>query len=75
MGQLIVLDGCTFFTSDETGDTDSGSEEGFFNEDVRHLSRWELLVDGKPIDVLTSKRVTTTRRESSAGRTTNECTW
>jgi len=44
VGQLIVLDGCTFFISDETGDTDSGSEEGFFNEDVRHLSRWELLV-------------------------------
>ena len=57
MGQLIVLDGCTFFISDETGDTDSDSTEGFFNEDVRHLSRWELLVDGKPIDVLTSKRV------------------
>jgi glycogen debranching enzyme len=57
MGQLIVLDGCTFFISDETGDTNSSSEEGFFNEDVRHLSRWELLVDGKPIEVLTSKRV------------------
>ena len=57
MGQLIVLDGCTFFISDETGDTSSDEHEGFFNEDVRHLSRWELLVDGKPIDVLTSKRV------------------
>jgi glycogen debranching enzyme len=57
LGQLIVLDGCTFFISDETGDTSSDSTEGFFNEDVRHLSRWELLVDGKPIDVLTSKRV------------------
>src|SRR4029079_18032560 len=45
------------FISDETGDTSSDSTEGFFNEDVRHLSRWELLVDGKPIDVLTSKRV------------------
>ena len=57
MGQLIVLDGCTFFISAETGDTNSSPQEGFFNEDVRHLSRWELLVDGKPIDVLTSKRV------------------
>ena len=57
MGQLIVLDGCTFFICDETGDTNSNPNEGFYNEDVRHLSRWELLVDGKPIDVLTSKRV------------------
>lgn len=57
MGQLIVLDGCTFFISEETGDTNSNAHEGFFSEDVRHLSRWELLVDGKPIDVLTSERV------------------
>jgi len=57
LGELIVLDGCTFFISDETGDTNSDPHEGFFMEDVRHLSRWELLVDGKPIDVLTSKRV------------------
>jgi hypothetical protein len=30
-----------------------GHHEGFFHEDVRHLSLWQLLVDGKPIDLLT----------------------
>ena len=35
MGQLIVLDGCTFFICDETGDTNSNPNEGFYNEDVR----------------------------------------
>src|SRR5439155_8028642 len=31
--------------------------EGFFYEDVRHLSHWQLLVDGCTIDPLTSRRV------------------
>jgi glycogen debranching enzyme len=54
---LIVLDGCTFFYSDQKGDVDAQEAEGFFYEDVRHLSRWHVLVDGKPVEPLTSRRV------------------
>jgi glycogen debranching enzyme len=58
---LIVLDGSTFFVSDPTGDVDTrpGTDrvEGLFHSDVRHLARWSLLVDGRPIDVLSSRNV------------------
>ncbi len=54
---LIILDGCTFFFSDEKGDADAQDTDGFFYHDVRHLSRWHVRVDGKPIEPLTSRRV------------------
>jgi glycogen debranching enzyme len=54
---LIILDGCTFFYSDERGDVDADQSAGFFYEDVRHLSRWRLLVNGRRIEPLTSRRV------------------
>jgi glycogen debranching enzyme len=52
--RLVVLDGSTFFVSPDSGDVEGIEDEGFFHADVRHLSRWELLVDGAPIRVLTS---------------------
>jgi glycogen debranching enzyme len=52
--ELVVLDGSTFFVSAPSGDVDATEAEGFFHADVRHLSRWSLLVDGNPIRVLTS---------------------
>ena len=59
--RLVVLDGSTFFVSAENGDVDSspGTErvEGLFHSDVRHLARWSLLVDGAPIEVLSSRNV------------------
>src|SRR5215470_6897581 len=58
---LVVLDGSTFFVSDESGDIDTGPGadrvEGLFHSDVRHLARWSLLVDGQPIEVLSSRNV------------------
>jgi glycogen debranching enzyme len=54
---LIILDGCTFFYSDEKGDADAQDADGFFYHDVRHLSRWHVRVDGKPVEPLTSRRV------------------
>jgi glycogen debranching enzyme len=54
---LIILDGCTFMYSDLSGDVEAEDAEGFFYEDVRHLSRWHVLVNGKPIEPLTSRRV------------------
>jgi glycogen debranching enzyme len=54
---IIILDGCTFFYSDRNGDVDAEDAEGFFYQDVRHLSRWHVRVDGRPVEPLTSRRV------------------
>jgi glycogen debranching enzyme len=54
---LIILDGCTFFYSDERGDADAQDADGFFYHDVRHLSRWDVRLDGKLVEPLTSRRV------------------
>jgi len=55
--ELVVLDGSTFFVSDEAGDVADGGTNGFFFQDVRHLSRWLLTIDGSPIRVLSSRVV------------------
>jgi glycogen debranching enzyme len=54
---LIILDGTTFFYSDEKGDAEAKDVDGFFFHDVRHLSRWLVLVDGQEIEPLSSRRV------------------
>jgi glycogen debranching enzyme len=54
---LIILDGCTFMYSDAAGDVEVEEAEGFFYQDVRHLSSWQVLVDGKPVEPLSSRRV------------------
>jgi glycogen debranching enzyme len=57
-GDLTVLDGNTFFVSDPAGDVEpSPMPNGFFHADMRHLSRWRLLVNGHPTHVLTSRTV------------------
>ena len=55
--ELVVLDGSTFFISDRAGDAHGAETEGLFFSDVRHLSRWELLIDGEPVRVLTSRNI------------------
>jgi glycogen debranching enzyme len=55
--QLILVDGSTFFFSDPNGDVDADKPEGFFYQDVRHLSAWCLTVDGKPLAPLTTRVV------------------
>src|SRR5204863_7841990 len=55
--ELIVIDGCTMFMSRRNGDVEAGDRAGYFFQDVRHLSRWELLVDGKPLDALVGEPV------------------
>lgn len=54
---LIILDGCTFMYSDAAGNVEVEDAEGFFYRDVRHLSSWHLLVDGSPVEPLSSRRV------------------
>ncbi|HEV2012945.1 MAG TPA: glycogen debranching N-terminal domain-containing protein [Candidatus Dormibacteraeota bacterium] len=57
-GDLTVLDGNTFFVSDAAGDVEPGElPNGFFHADMRHLSKWRLLVNGRPTHVLTSRSV------------------
>jgi glycogen debranching enzyme len=50
--RLIIVDGATFVFSSRNGDVAASKPEGFFYEDVRHLSRWCLTVDGKPLTAL-----------------------
>jgi hypothetical protein len=40
MANLLLLDGCTFFLSQENGDVEANRPQGFFFNDVRHLSQW-----------------------------------
>jgi glycogen debranching enzyme len=54
---VIILDGCTFLCSDARGDVEAEEAEGLFYEDVRHLSGWRLRVNGRPIELLTTRRV------------------
>ena len=56
-GHLLLLDGSTFFLSQENGDVEARTAAGFFYNDVRHLSQWRLLVDGRPLKPLTSRAV------------------
>jgi glycogen debranching enzyme len=59
--ELVVLDGSTFFVSQRSGDVDTRIAdervEGLFHSDVRHLAHWTLLVDGQPIQVLTTRNI------------------
>jgi glycogen debranching enzyme len=55
--RLIIVDGATFVFSSRNGDVAADRPEGFFYEDVRHLSRWCLTLDGKPLAALTSRVV------------------
>ena len=54
---LIIVDGGTFLFSDRNGDIEASAPEGFFHEDVRHLSRWCLTLGGKPLQALTCRVV------------------
>jgi glycogen debranching enzyme len=56
-GEVIILDGLTFFSSRENGDVDPAEAEGYFYHDVRHLSTWCLLLDGETLKAITSRRV------------------
>ena len=57
MAGLIALDGSTFFLSEESGDLEAERAEGFFHQDMRHLSRWILRVDGERPATLSSGNV------------------
>ncbi|NJC71224.1 amylo-alpha-1,6-glucosidase [Planosporangium thailandense] len=47
--QVSILDGSTFMVSDDSGDVGAGGQplDGLFYRDIRHLSRWELRLNGR----------------------------
>jgi glycogen debranching enzyme len=54
---LLLLDGTSLVLSKENGDIERNQPEGFFFNDVRHLSEWRVLIDGTPLKTLTSRAV------------------
>jgi len=52
--QVSILEGSTFIVSDPCGDVRGGPDEpaGLFFRDMRHLSRWELRLNGRELDAL-----------------------
>ena len=56
---ISILDGNTFVVSDRRGDMRPESRlhpHGFFSEDTRFVSRWELNVWGRSLDTLSTAR-------------------
>ncbi len=56
-GHINVLSGSTFVVSDGHGDIASGPGDptGLFFRDMRHLSRWELRLNGQRLDLLSAE--------------------
>jgi len=53
---LTVLEGNNFLVADAHGDV-SGGSEGLYYNDTRYLSRWRLLLNGEPPQLLSSDTV------------------
>ena len=55
-GVTTILQGSSFSISEANGDLHPGAAEGLFVRDIRFLSRWELRVDGHPVEGLAVNR-------------------
>jgi len=51
---VTLVEGSSFCVSSDNGDIAPGGAGGLFVNDTRVLSRWELRVDGRPVDPLTA---------------------
>src|SRR5690606_25883319 len=51
-GTVTLIDGTTFCISARTGDVSPGGAQGLYFRDTRVLSRWELRLDGHPVETL-----------------------
>ncbi|MGN6380490.1 MAG: amylo-alpha-1,6-glucosidase, partial [Gaiellales bacterium] len=56
-GELVILDGSSFFVTEPNGDVEASGTDGFFHEDVRHLSRWQLRIDGQRLVAIAGRAV------------------
>ena len=56
---ISILDGSTFLVSSPNGDIDAGPSQaqGLFYQDMRHLSKWKLTMEGIPLDVLSTDAI------------------
>jgi glycogen debranching enzyme len=52
-GTVTLIEGSSFCLSEASGDITTGSSQGLFLRDTRVLSRWELRLDGDPVEPLT----------------------
>ncbi|MDI3329130.1 MAG: glycogen debranching N-terminal domain-containing protein [Micrococcus sp.] len=52
-GTVTLIEGSSFCLSSASGDITPGSVQGLFLRDTRVLSRWELRLDGDPVEPLT----------------------
>jgi hypothetical protein len=52
---MRAFDGPTLLLCDPTGDVERHSVGGLYRHDTRYLSEWRLLVQGKPLVLLTSQ--------------------
>jgi glycogen debranching enzyme len=50
---VTLVEGSSFCVSDHAGTIDPGGTHGLFVRDTRVLSRWQLYVDGLPVEPLT----------------------
>jgi glycogen debranching enzyme len=55
--QISILKGSAFVVSDRLGDVTNtpGNPNGLFYRDMRHLSRWQLRLNGRQLDVLSAE--------------------
>jgi glycogen debranching enzyme len=55
--QVNILEGITFVVSDVSGDIapDSAEPAGLFYRDMRHLSRWQVRLNGHELDALSGE--------------------
>ena len=56
---ISILDGSTFLVSGTNGDINAGPDQphGLFFKDTRHLSRWNLTLNGSKLSVLSTDAV------------------
>jgi glycogen debranching enzyme len=54
---IAVLEGRSFFYSDQRGDVPEGSIGGFVRNDTRFIGTWVLTIEGEPLPVLRSQAV------------------
>ncbi|HEU4420960.1 MAG TPA: glycogen debranching N-terminal domain-containing protein [Pilimelia sp.] len=56
---ISILQGSTFVVSDRRGDVWAKPDEpvGLFYRDMRHLSRWQLRLNGRELDVLSAQAI------------------
>src|SRR5919202_518787 len=54
---ITINQGSTFMVTDQRGAIDAASEQGVFAGDTRFVSHYQLFIDGKPWELLTSSAV------------------